>query len=216
VLLFCFMAVASALEGQSGHWIPGASPLVSGQGWITVGGSWEWADSDVRRDGVILRGVFGPTDRWAVMGSGRASADGGIEDIQTGLRWTAIKHKGLSVAPFLHSGWSRTGSDAIMGAAVHMETMMGELDGSVSVFGLRSGSEGPELARPRDAAEAFEAGWTLFPTYNQELRLGVISRREEIDLTLSMRWLGKWVLLCGDLIYWPGDLGAQAHVGLRF
>ena len=67
---------------------------------------------------------------------------------------------------------------------------------------------------PPASMTALDAGVTLSPASQQELRLGVLSD-DRLRLTLGYRWLGPWWLISADLMYWPGDTGARMLAALK-
>ena len=107
--------------------------------------------------------------------------------------------------------------DGYFGLAGHVNGSRADVDVSLSLLALRTEKQAStaELLLPPASMTALDAGVTLSPASQQELRLGVLSD-DRVRLTLGYRWLGPWWLISTDLLYWPGDAGARLLAALRF
>ncbi|MEL6342204.1 MAG: hypothetical protein AAFV53_03675 [Myxococcota bacterium] len=208
-------AEAAALEGITGQWLPGASPVAQGQGWVSAGGAWDWPGG--QGEGVLVRGVVGIGAKTALNAEGHLSLTDPFTDLNLGLRTIVLRNAGVQLAPFIHLGFGGDGLDGTAGLAGQLNGDAITADASIGLIGFTAndGDTGGTFTLPPEAMRVFEGGVAFAPAKRQELRLGLLSR-DQAWFTVGYRWKGPWWLISGDLLFWPGDLGARAMAGVRF
>ena len=216
-ILLLLISTASALEGLTGQWLPGASPLRPRQGWVSGGGAWDWSGPGGAGNGLLTRGVVGLGYRTALNAEGHLNLSDPVSDLSLGLRTIVLSQDGFRLAPFGHFVFSETQTTGYLGLAGHMSGDRLDLDASFSLahLVLVEGTSEGTLILPPDALSAFDIGATLSPAGGQELRVGALYQ-ERFRLTFGYRWLGEWWLVQADLLWWPKDTGARVLAGLRF
>ena len=216
-MILVLISAAAALEGLPGQWLPGASPLSARQGWFGAGVAWDWSGPGGEGPGMLVRGVVGAGPRLAINAEGHLTRGDPISDLALGIRHTTWNRDGFRLAPFGHFTFDGSGMDGHFGLAGHVDGSRADVDVSLSLLSLRTEEQAntAELLLPPASLTALDAGVTLSPASQQELRLGVLSD-DRLRLTLGYRWLGPWWLISADLMYWPGDTGARMLAALRF
>ena len=216
-MILMLISAAVALEGQPGQWLPGASPLSARQGWVGAGVAWDWSGPGGAGQGLLMRGVVGAGPRLAINAEGHLTRGDPISDLGIGLRHNIWSQDGFTLAPFAHLEFDGAGTDGYFGLAGHVDGARADIDASLSLLTMRAeeGASTAQLLLPPESMTALDAGVTIAPASQQELRLGVLSD-ERMRLSLGYRWLGPWWLVSADLLYRPGDTGARLLAALRF
>ncbi|MFT4979345.1 MAG: hypothetical protein ACI8S6_005255 [Myxococcota bacterium] len=215
-ILTC-LSTAQALEGLTGQWLPGASPLRPRQGWVAGGGAWDWGGPGGDGEGLLMRGVVGLGYRTALSAEGHLSLGDPVADLGLGVRTIVLSTDGFRLAPFGHFVFNGDGLDGYLGLAGHMTADRVDIDASFTLvqLDLSEGSSEGSIILPPDAMNAFDLGVSIAPAGGQELRIGALYQ-DRFRLTLGYRWLGDWWLVQADLLWWPRDTGARVLAGLRF
>lgn len=209
--LLTISTLALALEGQPGLWLPGSTRLGQADG--RFGAGVVWAESG--GESVMIKGIVGATSRLAFNAEGFIGGAPGYPDVGAGVRYRVIEESHASVAPYLQVDFHDQATNSYAGVAGAFAGDHITFDGSLTLLGASmNGGEG-RLIGPPAALRWLEAGLTWHPAQRQELRLGAISR-DVFQMALSYRWLGSWWYVEPDLLYWPGDLDARLHAGVRF
>ncbi len=216
-MFLMLISAAAALEGMPGQWLPGASPLSARQGWVGLGVAWDWSGPGGAGPGVLMRGVVGASPRMAINAEGHLTRGDPLSDLGLGIRHIVYSKDGFRLAPFAHLEFDGAGMDGYFGLAGHADGSRADLDVSLSLLTLRAdeGASQATLLLPPESMTALDAGVTISPASQQELRMGILSD-ERVRLTLGYRWLGPWWLISADLLFWPGDTGARLVASLRF
>lgn len=216
-MILVMISAAAALEGQPGQWLPGASPLSARQGWVGAGVAWDWSGPGGAGQGVLMRGVVGAGPRLAINAEGHLTRGDPLSDLGIGIRHIAWNKDGFRLAPFGHLEFDGVGMDGYFGLSGHADGARADIDVSLSLLTLRAdeGASTAQLLLPPEAMTALDAGVSIAPASNQELRIGILSD-DRVRMTLGYRWLGPWWLVSADLLYWPGDTGARLLAALRF
>lgn len=211
-LLFVTLSSAAlALEGQPGLWLPGSTRLGQADGRFGAGVVW----AEGGGESVMLKGIVGASSRVAFNAEGFLGGAPGYPDVGLGVRVRVIEESNASLAPYLQVDFhdSATHSYAGLAGAIAADTFT--FDASLTLLGAQTDNGRGSLVGPPDALRWLEAGLTWHPAPSQELRLGAISR-DRFQMALSYRWLGSWWYVEPDLQYWPHDLDARLHAGVRF
>ena len=164
-----------------------------------------------------MRGVVGATGRLAVNAEGHLTRGDPVSDLGLGIRHMTWSKDGFRLAPFAHLEFGGSGMDGYFGLAGQVDGSRVDVDMSLSLLTMRAEEEAStaQLILPPDSMTALDAGVTLSPASQQELRLGVLSD-DQFQLSLGYRWLGPWWLVSADLLYWPDSTGARLMAALRF
>lgn len=216
-MFLMLISAAAALEGMPGQWLPGASPLSARQGWVGAGVAWDWSGPGGASQGLLMRGVVGAGPRLAINAEGHLTRGDPISDLGIGLRHIVWNKEGFRLAPFGHFEFNGVGMDGIIGLAGQVDGSKLDFDASLSLLTFRAeeNAGSATLLLPPQSMTALDAGVTLAPASQQELRLGILSD-DRVRMSLGYRWLGPWWLISADLLLWPDDTGARLVASLRF
>ncbi|MFT5681139.1 MAG: hypothetical protein ACI8RZ_002045 [Myxococcota bacterium] len=217
MMFLMMIAAASALEGLPGQWLPGASPLSARQGWVGAGVAWDWSGPGGVGQGVLMRGVVGAGPRLAINAEGHLTRGDPLSDLGLGIRHIVLNKDGFRLAPFAHLEFDGAGMDGYFGLAGQADGSKVDFDASLSLLRFRAeeSASSATLLLPPESMTALDAGVTIAPASQQELRVGILSD-ERVRLSLGYRWLGPWWLISADLLYRPNDAGARLVASLRF
>lgn len=208
--LLLLASTALAWEGQPGLWLPGATPLGQGDGRAGIGVHW---DNNSSAERVFLQGVVGATPHLAINAAGYAG--GGVADMGLGLRYTVLNKQGFALAPFSQFEFGQGYTDTYLGLAGAFYGDGATLDGSLTLIQASTHGGDGSLVLPPHALKWFEAGVSFRPARRQELRLGVLNQ-ERFQATVTYRWRGDWWYVEPSVLWWPGDISARLHAGVRF
>ncbi|MDG1480790.1 MAG: hypothetical protein P8R54_14440 [Myxococcota bacterium] len=216
-MFLMLISAAAALEGMPGQWLPGASPLSARQGWIGAGVAWDWSGPGGASPGLLMRGVVGAGPRLAINAEGHLTRGDPISDLGIGIRRIVWNQEGFRLAPFGHLEFSGDTMDGIIGMSGQVDGSTLDFDASLSLLTFRAeeGAESATLLLPPQSMTALDAGITIAPASQQELRMGILAD-ERVRLSLGYRWLGPWWLISADLLLWPNDTGARLVAAARF
>ena len=212
--LLSLIPASLAADGQPGLWLPGATPLGSATGQAGVGVQWD----DGGGQSVLLKGIVGAGQIVAINAEGYVGAggDGGRwPDLGVGARFLVLNKDGFGLAPYGHFEFEGRTLDSFLGLAGAFSGEHIRVDASLTLIAAETGNGGGTVILPPDAMAWLEAGVAFFPARGQELRLGALSR-DELLATVTYRWFGGWWYVEPSLMYWPGELSARAHAGVRF
>ena len=209
---------AHALEGMTGQWLPGASPLKARQGWVVAGAAWDWTGPGGDGQGLLTRGVVGVGHRTAINFEGHLALGDPVVDLGAGVRTTVLSRDGFRLAPFGHFEFGGDNLDGYAGLAGIVDGDRVNVDASLSIIqlGLAEQSSTGTIILPPEGMAAFDAGAAIAPASGQELRGGLLYREEQLRFSVGYRWFGDWWLVNADLLLWPDDTSARVTGGLRF
>lgn len=205
-------SLASAFEGQPGLWLPGSTSLPARQGRFGAGVVW----GEGSGESVLIKGIIAPVNRLALSAEGVVGSGGDpLPDLGVGLRYSVLDKEGFTLAPFNQLEITGRALTDYLGLAGGWAGTQVALDASLSLFAAESQGERGTFVLPPEALRWLEGGVTFYPARQQELRVGALSR-DVFQLTLTYRWMGRWWYVEPSLMWWPGDLDARAHAGVRF
>lgn len=217
VLCVGLLPSASALEGLTGQWLPGASALKPRQGWVVAGAAWDWSGPGGTGEGLLTRGVVGLGYRTALNFEGHLALGDPLVDLGAGIRTIVVSREGFRLAPFGHFEFGGDSLDGYLGLSGHMSGDRLDLDASLSLLrlDLTEGAGQGALLLPPAGMTALDVGAAFAPAKGQELRGGLLYQ-ERLRFSVGYRWFGSWWLVNADLLLWPADTSARITAGLRF
>ena len=177
-----------AIPGQSGTWLPGASPIPMGNG--RVGPDFSIANSVI--DAYAIRAIVGVQPKAAL--NLHLEAQQEFSHLHLGGRYLLLSKKTLYLAAF--DQLQVDGSDFMnhAGLAIELPITHVRIDCSLSLLTLSQQDNWTVYVPPKAMRDA-EFGIATNIAPRQEIRFGDQLNNGRHTPTLSYRWIGSWWFL---------------------
>ena len=184
-LFFLCMTWAWAVPGQTGVWLPGASPISMGNG--RVGPDFGIANSEV--DSYAVRAIVGIQPKAAINLHLKAKQD--ISHFHLGGRYLILMNNALNLAAFNQVQVDSQNFMNHSGLAIDIPITHIRIDSAVSLLTISQQADWTVFVPPKAMRHA-EFGIAANIAPRQEIRFGNRMERGQHTPNFSYRWIGSW------------------------